>query len=163
MDQKMMIKVGMADLNTSKYPGVLTTLGLGSCVGITLYDPIEKIGGLAHVMLPDSTQIRDNQNKAKFADTGTIQLVEEMTKIGAKKNRLVAKLAGGAQMFAFQQTNDLMRIGERNVLATKKILGELGIPIVAEDTGANYGRTIELHTHNGVLLVKTIGKGIKEI
>ncbi len=158
-----MIKVGMADLNTSKEPGILTTLGLGSCVGITLYDPIEKIGGLTHAMLPDSTQIRDNKNKAKFVDTGTLQLIDQMIKIGAKQHRLVAKLAGGAQMFAFQKSNDLMRIGERNVIAAKKILQELKIPILAEDTGLNYGRTIELHTENGVLLVKAIGKGVKEI
>ncbi|NMA85397.1 MAG: chemotaxis protein CheD [Epulopiscium sp.] len=157
-----MIKVGMADLNTCVSPGILTTLGLGSCVGITLYDPATKIGGLVHVMLPDSTQIRNNENKAKFADTGIIQLVDDMVKIGGSKKRLVAKIAGGAQMFSFQQSNDLMRIGERNVIATKKILQQLGIPILAEDTGANYGRTIELHTQNGVLLVKAIGKGIRE-
>lgn len=163
MAYSTMKKVGMADLDTCLPPGIITTLGLGSCVGIALYDPITKIGGLAHVMLPDSTQIRNNDNKAKFADTGTIQLIEEMVKIGANKNRLVAKLAGGAQMFSFQQTSDLMRIGERNVIATKAILKEIGIPILAEDTGANYGRTIELHTKDGVLVVKSIGRGKKEL
>ena len=64
------IKVGMADLNVCKSPDIITTLGLGSCIGIAVYDPVTKIGGLAHIMLPDSTQIRNNLNKAKFADTG---------------------------------------------------------------------------------------------
>jgi chemotaxis protein CheD len=83
--------------------------------------------------------------------------------MGARKERVVAKLAGGAQMFAFSQSNDMMRIGARNVVASQKILKELGIPIIASDTGANYGRTIELYTEDGRLVIKTIGHGIKKI
>ncbi|WP_132252028.1 chemotaxis protein CheD [Natranaerovirga pectinivora] len=157
------IKVGMADLKTCMAPNILTTLGLGSCVGIVLYDPLKKISGLAHIMLPDSTQIRNNDNKAKFADTAIDVLINEMVNMGAKKDRLVAKLAGGAQMFAFSSTNDLMRIGERNVEASKRILNQLGIKILSEDTGANYGRTIEFYSENGDLLIKTIGKDSKII
>lgn len=157
------IKVGMADLKAEKAPNSLTTLGLGSCVGIVLYDPTSKIGGLAHAMLPDSTQIRNNQNKAKFVDTSINILINEMIKIGANKNRLVAKLAGGAQMFNFNQSNDLIKIGYRNIVATKNILNKFKIPIRAEDTGENYGRTIVLDCETGDLLIKTIGKGIKII
>ncbi|WP_330381808.1 chemotaxis protein CheD [Defluviitalea phaphyphila] len=163
MGSREIIKVGMADLNIAKYPNILTTLGLGSCVGIALYDPITKIGGLAHIMLPDSTQIKNNSNIAKFADTATLKLVKDMIDIGAKKDRIVAKLAGGAQMFSFSSSNDLMSIGERNILAAQNILAKLNIPIVASDTGENYGRTIELYTENGELLIKTIGHGIKKI
>ena len=94
-----MIKVGMADLNICKSPDAITTLGLGSCIGIALYDPVTKIGGLAHIMLPDSTQIRNNSNIAKFADTGITELVHRMTRAGANKGRMVAKIAGGAKMF----------------------------------------------------------------
>ncbi|GMQ62776.1 chemotaxis protein CheD [Vallitalea maricola] len=161
MEEK--IKVGMADLNVCASPGILTTLGLGSCVGIVLYDPIKKVGGLAHIMLPDSTQIKNNSNLAKFADTGIKKLIDDMTKLGANKNRLVAKLAGGAQMFSFKSSNDLMRIGERNVEASVKMLKTLGIKILSQDTGENYGRTIEFYTENGDLLIKTIGKDIKII
>lgn len=157
------IKVGMADLNVIKHPGMLTTLGLGSCVGVGLYDPTTKVIGLAHIMLPDSTQIRNNSNIAKFADTATIQLISEMEKLGAKKERLIAKLAGGAQMFTFSEASDLMRIGARNVQACKQILKSLNIRIIAEDTGENYGRTIELYSEDGRLLIKTIGHGKKEI
>ncbi|MCT4545411.1 MAG: chemotaxis protein CheD [Vallitalea sp.] len=161
MEEK--IKVGMADLNVSLSPGILTTLGLGSCVGIVLYDPIKKIGGLAHIMLPDSTQIKNNSNVAKFADTGIEKLINDMIKLGANRNRLVAKLAGGAQMFSFKSNNDLMRIGDRNVEASEKILNVLGIKILSKDTGKNYGRTIEFYTDTGDLLIKTIGKETKTI
>lgn len=157
------IKVGMADLNLSLDPGMLTTLGLGSCVGIALYDPTAKIAGLAHVMLPDSTQIKNNSNRAKFADTATVDLIDKMVKLGANKNRIVAKLAGGAQMFNFSSGNEMMKIGQRNVIASKAVLQKFNIPVVAEDTGENYGRTIELYTANGDLLIKTIGKGQKTI
>ena len=96
------IKVGMADLNVCVSPDSITTLGLGSCVGIALRDPVTKIGGLAHVMLPDSTIIRNNTNIPKFADTGIEELVKQVVARGANRSRLVAKIAGGAQMFAFQ-------------------------------------------------------------
>lgn len=160
-----MIKVGMADLKVCPYPKAITTLGLGSCVGIALYDPTTKIAGLAHIMLPDSTQIRNNENKAKFADTGIAQLVEEMAKAGASKSRMVAKIAGGAQMFAFQNVNnsDMVRIGERNVEATKKTLKALNIRILSEDTGLNYGRTVEFYSETGDFVIKSVGKPIKTI
>lgn len=158
-----MIKVGMADLNVCTSPNALTTLGLGSCVGIALYDPIRKIAGLVHIMLPDSTKIINNENKAKFADTGIDALIYEMLKIGADRRVLSAKIAGGAQMFAFGTNNEMMRIGERNVESTKWKLQQLGIPIKAEDTGANYGRTVEVYPETGILLIKSVGKEIKGI
>ncbi len=164
MNYDNMIKVGMADLNVATNPSVLTTLGLGSCIGIALYDSTTKIAGLAHIMLPDSTQIKNNSNIAKFADTATVQLLAQMIKIGANRRYIKAKLAGGAQMFTFSdQTSDMMRIGARNAQAAQEILRKLGIMIVAQDTGKNYGRTIELYTEDGRLRIKTIGHGIKEI
>lgn len=163
MNEPKIIKVGMADLNIAKSPDVLTTLGLGSCVGITLYDPVVKIGGLAHIMLPDSTQIKNNSNIAKFADTGIDKLIKDLIANGAKSNRLVAKIAGGAHMFEFKNMSDMMRIGTRNIMAVIEILEAYHIPILGNDTGSNYGRTIELHTSTGILVVKTIGHGIKEI
>jgi len=158
-----MIKVGMADLNVCKSPDALTTLGLGSCIGIILYDQRTKVSGLAHIMLPDSTQIKKNENKAKFADTAIVELIKAMEKMGASKLRLVSKIAGGAQMFSFSGNNDMMRIGERNAEATRKILHELNIPILSEDCGKNYGRTIEFYAETGELHIKTIGKEIKII
>ena len=162
-----MSKVGMAELAVCKYPDALTTLGLGSCVGIALYDPVTKVSGLAHIMLPDSTKIKNNQNIAKFADTGIEELIKQMIKIGASKTRLVAKIAGGAQMFAFKtstsQANDMMQVGARNVEAVKAVLKKEGIRLLAEDTGLNYGRTIEFYSENGQLLIKRVGKESKTI
>lgn len=153
-----MIKVGMADLKICIAPDAVTTLGLGSCVGVAIRDPQTNVGGLAHVMLPDSTAVKNNSNIAKFADTGVVELVRQMEAAGAQKRRMVAKIAGGAQMFAMQSKTELMRVGDRNVEAVKKILGELGIKILAEDTGANYGRTVEFYPATGDYLIKAVGK-----
>lgn len=152
------IKVGMADLNVCVSPDSITTLGLGSCVGIAVRDPVTKIGGLAHIMLPDSTSIRINSNIPKFADTGIEELVRQVVAKGANRGRLVAKIAGGAQMFAFQSTNDMVRVGERNVAATKKKLAELKIPIIAQDTGKNYGRTVIFYPETGDFVIRAVGR-----
>lgn len=158
-----MIKVGMADLNICKSPDAITTLGLGSCVGIALRDPITKIGGLAHIMLPDSTAIAGASSIPKFADTGIDELVKRVTAAGANRSRLVAKIAGGAQMFAFQTKNDLMSVGERNVEAVTKKLRELKIPILSSDTGANFGRTVEFFPETGDFVIKAVGKPVRTI
>jgi chemotaxis protein CheD len=154
-----MIIVGMADLNTTKAPGVLTTLGLGSCVGIAIFDLTTKIAGLAHIMLPDSTQIQNNSNIAKFADTAVAKLLQDMMRMGARHAQMKAKIAGGAQMFAFNSTNENMRIGDRNVEATLKLLKQYNIPLLARETGADFGRTVELYAEDGRFLIKTIGHG----
>lgn len=157
------IKVGMADLKICKSPDALTTLGLGSCVGIAVRDPVTKIGGLAHVMLPDSTRIRNNSNIPKFADTGIKELVKQLVDAGASRSRLVAKIAGGAQMFAFQNKTDLVRVGDNNVQASKAVLKELNIPILSQDTGLNYGRTVIFYPETGDFVIKTVGKQEKVI
>jgi len=159
----MVIKVGMADLAVCVSPDSITTVGLGSCVGIAVRDPVSKIGGLAHIMLPDSTQIKNNSNIPKFADTGIEELVRQVVKSGANRAKLVAKIAGGAQMFAFESSNNLVRIGEQNVEASIKKLKELGIPILSRDTGANYGRTVIFYPENGDFVIKSVNKEVKTI
>lgn len=158
-----LIKVGMADYKVSRYPGSIISYGLGSCVGIALFDEVTKIGGLAHIMLPYSTQARSTENPAKFADTALPLMLEEMLKLGAHKNRIRAKIAGGAQMFSFTNATDIMRVGERNTEATKAVLKKLDIHIIAEDTGGNYGRTVELKLDSGIFRIKTIDRGEKEL
>ena len=158
-----LIKVGMADLKLCKSPDSVTTLGLGSCVGVAIRDPQTKIGGLAHVMLPDSTAIRNNVNIYKFADTGIAELVRLMEQAGAKRSRMVAKIAGGAQMFAFQNKNDLVRVGQRNVEASIAKLKELKIPILAQDTGDSYGRTVIFYPETGDYVIRAVGREEKVI
>ena len=153
------IKVGMADLNICKAPDMITTLGLGSCIGIAVYDPVTKVGGLAHIMLPDSTQMRNNSNIAKFADTGIEELIKRVTLAGANKRRLVAKIAGGAKMFEVKGVSGVGNVGERNAIASKAKLNQL----LAEDTGLNYGRTVELYPATGEFYIKAVGKPLKII
>lgn len=157
------IKVGIAEFKIAKSPDTLVTLGLGSCVGVALYDPTTQIGGLIHVMLPDSTQIKKNTNIAKFADTGITELVTQMIAVGANKSRITAKIAGGAQMFEFKQMDESLRIGMRNIIAVHKILEKYKIPVLANDTGSNYGRTIEFYLDTGKIRIRANGHGTKEI
>jgi len=156
------IVVGMADLRVAKSPDTITTLGLGSCVGITLYDKAKKIGGMAHVMLPTYKGF-EGQNIAKFADSAIIELINQLGRAGVSRNSVVAKIAGGAHMFGKAQNNDMLKIGERNAAASTAILQQLRIPIVANDTGGSHGRTIELNLDTGALRIKSVGAGEKFI
>lgn len=158
------IKVGMADIKTCTAPDSLTTLGLGSCIGIAIRDPMTKIGGLAHIMLPDSTAMRSGtSNKAKFADTGIEELVRQMEAQGARRSRMIAKIAGGATMFAFQGKSDMVQVGLRNAEACVQKLKQLGIPIAAKDTGENYGRTVIFYPESGDYLIRAVGRQEKTI
>ncbi len=164
MMEHQLVKVGMADLQvTNEASSVLKTTGLGSCVGITLYDSIKKIAGMAHVMLPNSEIARGDQiNLAKYADTAIPEMIRLMQNLGASPLRLEAKLAGGAQMFTFPGQSDSMRIGPRNVETCKTMLLKYKIPVKAEDTGGNYGRTIEFVSATGLLLIRSVQQGVKE-
>lgn len=157
------IKVGIADLNVTNAPNKLMTLGLGSCIGITLYDKVKKNGGLLHIMLPDSTQFNNVTNPYKFADLGVPILLKKVLDMGARKDDIIAKMAGGASMFNFNDSSVNMDIGKRNASAVKKILEELGIPLINEDTGGKKGRTIIFHTDTGNVVIRTVGEDIKEI
>lgn len=153
------VRVGMADYKICRAPQKISTLGLGSCLGVVLYDKTTKICGLAHIMMPDSTKISKNSNRMKFVDTCLVDMYEDLIKAGAKKSCMIAKLAGGAKMFSYQSNNNFLNIGEQNVIAVHKMLAEWRIPIVAEDVGSNYGRTIEFDTVTGELSIKSVGIG----
>ena len=158
-----LIKVGMADYKVGREPASLISYGLGSCVGIALFDPVTKVGGLAHIMLPDSTQARSTENPAKFADTCLPLMLDDLVRMGALRSRLQAKIAGGAQMFTFANATDIMRVGERNSETVRVVLKKLDLRLIAEDCGGNYGRTVELKLDSGVFRIKTIDKGEKEL
>lgn len=154
----------MAEYKTAKSPSILTTLGLGSCVGVALYDKAQRIGGLAHVMLPDSRLSgKKKYNLGKFADTAIDALIKDMIKLGANPKNIKSKIAGGAQMFKVKSGNSIMQIGRRNIQAVKEKLNLLNIQIVAEDVGGNYGRTVKLHCETGDFTIKSIGQGVKVI
>lgn len=157
------IKVGMADLNIVDSPNSLTTLGLGSCIGICLYDKTKKIAGMAHIMLPSSKAVKNNTNIAKFADTAIDELIKKMERKGASKSRFECKIAGGAQMFSFSTKSDTMQVGKRNAQAVRDKMKEHGIKIKVDETGGTFGRTIVLSAETGALQIKTIGHGTKEL
>ncbi|MCX9012130.1 MAG: chemotaxis protein CheD [Candidatus Methanoperedens sp.] len=154
------IIVGIADLVVVHNPAVLITIGLGSCVGISLRDPVRRVGALAHVVLPTITEARNKDNPMKFADSAIDLALQKMLEKGCLKGRIESKIAGGASMFSFGEN---MNIGEKNVKAVVRKLDELNIPILASDTGGNYGRTIEFHVETGILVVKSAFRGVKEI
>ncbi|AEF94622.1 CheD [Desulfotomaculum nigrificans CO-1-SRB] len=155
------IQVGIADYKVTISPQRLITLGLGSCVGVALYDPVVKVGGLLHIMLPDSTQFSNVTKPAKFADTGIPLMIDEMQRRGGKLSRLTAKLAGGAQMFSGLDKKFVLNIGERNSEMVKQILNKLGIRILAEELGGNRGRTMIFDTATGQVTIRTIGAPLK--
>ncbi|MBC2581612.1 chemotaxis protein CheD [Clostridium sp. DJ247] len=157
------IKVGIADMNTASSPDKIITVGLGSCIGIAIYDKTKFLGGLAHIMLPDSTQFNNVNNPLKFADLAIPLLIEKIEKIGGNRRTLKAKIAGGASMFNFSDKSMVMDIGNRNSIAVKNELKKYSIPIIAEDVGGNNGRTMIFDTSDGIVLIKTVGIGIKEL
>lgn len=157
------VKVGIADLNLVLDPGTIMTIGLGSCIGIALYDRTLKVAGLAHIMLPDSTQFKSNTNPMKFADTAIPILIEKMEKEGCRKRNLIAKIAGGASMFNFTDKSIISDIGKRNSEAVKKALKDESVPIISEEIGGNKGRTMILYSSDGKVVLKVVGQGIIEI
>lgn len=153
------IRVGIADYKLCKVPDKITTIGLGSCVGIVLYGHDCDVCGMLHIMLPSSKEITKNSNRAKFADTGIEDLILTLEQSGLKRNSMRAKIAGGAIMFEFKGNPMVESIGTRNVKAVKEMLEVYRIPIVAEDTGANYGRTIVFDSVTKELTIRSVGKG----
>ncbi len=154
------IVVGISDLNVAKNGDVLVTYALGSCVGICLYDRVTKIAGLSHIMLPSSKDFKAAGTQLyKFADTAVELLILKMEEAGAKRMFLKAKIAGGAQMFAGVNNSALACIGERNTEAVKAELTRFHIPIIAEDTGKNYGRTQYLYSEDGKMVIKSANRG----
>lgn len=152
------IKVGISQWKAAPAPHKLITLGLGSCVGIVLYDSSTKVGGLSHIMLPDSTQFRNNGNKGKFPDTAIPLLIEDMVALGARRSAIKAKIAGGAQMFSSPDKKLISNIGTRNVEQTQGVLHRLNIPILASDVGGNKGRTVIFDIESGTVWVRTLGR-----
>lgn len=161
-DQSVYVNIGIADGDVVRAPTQLRTTGLGSCVGLVLYDESSSVAGMVHVMLPEAPN-SPSINVKKYADRAIPWLVEQMEKQGAKVNRLCAKLAGGAQMFNFPGRTDMIRVGPRNVEAVHQALTAYRLPIVSEDTGGNVGRTIQFDPQSSVLTIRTAKAGVYTI
>ena len=153
------IRVKVADYAVRRGPFVITTIGLGSCVAIALYDRDTQIGALAHILLPSQAMSRETSNPAKFPETIVPIMLEEMRELGTRNARVSAKIIGGASMFGQLVNGSGINVGERNVLATREALAAAGVPIIAEDTGLDYGRSVYFHLADGRLEVRSLRKG----
>lgn len=149
--------VGISDLAVGRDETKLQTNGLGSCIGIVLYDKTNKIGGLLHILLPECTK-ENEENKAKYATTGIPLLIDTMVLLGANKARLKAAIYGGADMFQSFSRSSSLSIGNRNIESTKKMLKEHNITILNSDVGGNQGRTVVFDCQSGEVIVKSLGK-----
>ncbi len=158
------IHVGMADLVAVRHPATLITLGLGSCIGLVIYDQAARVAAMAHIMLPDSRDAKEVLKPGKFADTAVPLMMDKLMELGVNKSKLKAKMAGGAQMFNIPgKESSLLAVGARNVEATAAMLAKFGVPLVASDVGGSKGRSVEFSTDTWVLVVKTLGTGVKEL
>ncbi|HCI30070.1 MAG TPA: chemoreceptor glutamine deamidase/glutamate methylesterase CheD [Fervidobacterium sp.] len=150
---KKKVIIGIGEWAVEKNPAILVTLGLGSCIGVCIRDPMARIGGMVHVMLPDSGG-KPTNTPGKFADSGISLIIDELIKMGGQRSRLEAKVAGGASMF-----QSAMDIGSRNIEAVLKTLERNGVKLVAKDVGGNKARSIEYDIESGKLMVRKVKTG----
>ena len=148
----------VADFAVGKGGGVISTIGLGSCVAIAIYDKESRVGGMAHILLPSEGLSRDKDNRAKFPGSAVPLLLEEMKKLGAR-GPYTAKIAGGSSMFGALLPAGGINMGERNVLSSRQALSEAGIPLAAQDVGGDYGRSVYFHLDDGRMLVRSLKSG----
>lgn len=151
------LTVGIADMKMSQRGPELITYALGSCIGICLYDPQIKLAALVHIMLPLNMEA-GRKNPMKYADTGIRETLSEMTKKGAMRSRIVAKIAGGAKMFEVPGNGSLGNIGQRNIESVRMSLKREGIRLVAENVGGSVARTLSFNPATGQGVIKSYGK-----
>ncbi len=156
------LKVGIGNMKFTRGDSRIITYALGSCIGITFYDPFLKLGALLHIMLPSRSDLNDPK-VFKYADSGIHETIRKLTAFGMMKNRTIVKIAGGAKMFEMKGSSDFGNIGQRNAAMVKKILMEEKLRIVAEDTGGAYARTMLLDVSNGDVIIRTVGKPEKHL
>lgn len=159
-DQTERVRVGVAELAVAAGETVLSTSGLGSCVGVALADPAAGVAGLAHVMLPEAAD-DDGSKPAKSVEAGVEGLLADLEAAGADPERVEAKLAGGSQMFDFSGAGEA--VGERNVERTRAALADRDIAVVAADVGGDHGRSVELTPATWTLRVTSTHEGVEEL
>jgi chemotaxis protein CheD len=156
-----LLVVGISDMKLSKAPGVIVTYALGSCIGVSFYDPAAKLGALLHIMLPDAPAKIDNV--FKYADSGIEETLRKMESMGGSRSRITAKIAGGAQMFHVPGDSSLGNIGKRNADSVKMTLLKQRIRVIGSDLGGTFARTVEFDTSTGIAKIRTYGHPDKEL
>lgn len=161
--EKEIIEVGMGHMQLHATPSILVTRGLGSCVGITLYDRVKKIGAMAHSMLPDINKATVKTNKARFVNSAIEKMFEDLRNEGCNRLHLEAKLFGGAKMFSFISSDSCLNLGEKNVAMAREMLLKYELPLIVQEVGGTFGRTIEFNLESGMVLIRTVSFGEKEV
>lgn len=156
MNKIMDTKVGIGDMKLGRRQGTIITYALGSCIGITFYDPQIKLGALLHIMLPTSNG--KETNVFKFADTGIRETLRKMEVFGGVRSRYICKIAGGAQMFSMSGGGDFGNIGQRNIDTVKRIMQVEGLKIKNQEVGGSSARTMLIELETGTVKLRTIGK-----
>ncbi|MDA8213626.1 MAG: chemotaxis protein CheD [Clostridia bacterium] len=159
-----LLSIGLGEMQISGNPDVvMVCYGLGSCIGISFYDPFARIGALAHIVLPDSSLARAGEAESKYANTCVPFVLDKLLQKGAKANRLVVKIAGGAQVLQVSGMKNRLDIGNRNIEAVREAVVKAGLTLTSQDVGGNFGRTMQFFIGTGKILIKTVGKGEKEL
>jgi chemotaxis protein CheD len=160
-----MINVGLAELAVSKEPtDILTVLGLGSCIALCAFDPVARVGGLAHMVLPRCRVETDEFGiKVKYIETGVPWLLQKMYKQGVQKSNLIIKIAGGARMMNIPGNNNILDIGQKNIVQVKETLAKEGLRICAEDLGGGLGRSVRFYVETGKIQVKAVNGRIIDL
>lgn len=152
------VVVRVAEYRAGRGDTVLAAVGLGSCVAILLHDADAGVGGLAHILLPSRSLSRAGDNPGRFPQSAVPALVSDMLALGAERRRLVARLVGGASMFANLVPAGSIQMGDRNVIAVREVLSQLAIPIVAEAVGGTEGRSVWFHPGEGRVTLRVVGQ-----
>ena len=161
--EENLIEVQMAQMVISQSPSVLVTKGLGSCLGITFFDPLKKIGAMAHPMLPDFSKARSQSNPSRFVNSVITNTLEELKKKGCSPSKLEIKMFGGAHMFSFINTDSVLNVGQKNIEMALAVFKDLGMNILCQEVGGTFGRTIFLNLETGKVLIRTVSWGEKEV
>jgi chemotaxis protein CheD len=141
--------VGIGEYKVKKGGGILESVGLGSCIGVCLWDKIPCVGGLSHVMLPSSQGRSESGNPFRYADKAIPAMMGDMVGLGASRKTVIAKIFGGASLFQGVQ----IQVGDQNLASVRGALAEYGIKIVAEEVGGTHGRSIWFDVKNGSVVV----------
>lgn len=149
------VYVKLAEIQVAQGAATFSCVGLGSCVGVALFDPVTQIGGMAHVMLPEVNDNDSRERPGKYADTAIPRLLDTMERLGAQRSRVVAAVAGGAQVCFGNSVPKMLALGSRNTVAVQKQLEHCGVPLMAADVGGSQGRTFSFESGTGTVTVRT--------
>ena len=160
-----MINVGLAETSVSKEPAdVLTVLGLGSCIALCAFDPVNRVAGLAHMVLPRARVESDELGlRGKYIDTGVPWLLQKLYKLGAQRSNLILKITGGARMLNIPGNNNILDIGGKNIIQVKESLAKEGLKICAEELGGGLGRSVRFYVDTGKIQVKVVNGRIIDL